>query len=164
MLLAVSLRTSQRTRCFSSTSHSAFTPFIPTLFSEKSIVPALNRVRELDCDGALGHSTAIRLSIHEHQESSSSSPKPASAIEIVNFIGCPGLAASMIQREAHSGCSSLILADCTVAALCSCGSRCTLPGVMGACRFTTGAALQGGAGRLMPAWCLSAAPRGTRGG
>mmetsp|Transcript_86028 Transcript_86028/g.256631 ORF Transcript_86028/g.256631 Transcript_86028/m.256631 type:complete len:217 (-) Transcript_86028:703-1353(-) len=105
MLLPVSRSTSDRTPCFSSIAQSAFTPTAVSSFSEKSIVPALNRARPAAA-AVLGRATDRRRSIHLHQSVRPSSPRLTSAIEMVSLCGCPGFAASMAQRSLHSGCSS----------------------------------------------------------
>mmetsp|Transcript_111314 Transcript_111314/g.315115 ORF Transcript_111314/g.315115 Transcript_111314/m.315115 type:complete len:267 (+) Transcript_111314:1341-2141(+) len=126
MPFPVSRNISVRTACFSSSRHRALAPFALILFSEKSTVLALKRVRPLLRALLNGRSAVRRLSIHWHHSVTSASPNPTSAIESVMRCGCPGFAGSIVQRVAQSGCSSLMEASLWA------GGAAIAPGVSGA--------------------------------
>mmetsp|Transcript_123047 Transcript_123047/g.359202 ORF Transcript_123047/g.359202 Transcript_123047/m.359202 type:complete len:225 (-) Transcript_123047:553-1227(-) len=136
MLLPVKRSTSERTPCFSSVAQSALTPAALSSFSEKSIVPALKRTRPPAPPP--GRAVARRRSIHWHQVTRPSSPSSTSAMEMVSRCGCPGFAASIVQRAAHSGCSSRSFASLSTASAAGPATppapgarRPLLPGVLG---------------------------------
>mmetsp|Transcript_14964 Transcript_14964/g.41392 ORF Transcript_14964/g.41392 Transcript_14964/m.41392 type:complete len:226 (+) Transcript_14964:1200-1877(+) len=106
MSFPVRRSTSDFTPCFSSSAHSAFTPLALSPFSDRSTVPALKRVRPPDGAPLPGRAATRRRSIQRHHSARPSSPRPTSAMEMASRCGCPGFAASMVQRAAHSGCSS----------------------------------------------------------
>mmetsp|Transcript_70978 Transcript_70978/g.140936 ORF Transcript_70978/g.140936 Transcript_70978/m.140936 type:complete len:298 (+) Transcript_70978:1288-2181(+) len=107
IILPVKRRTSQRMPCFSSMRKSAFTPTTPSSFSEKSTLVALKRLRAaLPSPDLSGRSAVRRRSIQAHHLLNPLSPSPISGMETESRCGCPGLAGSIVQRVAQSGCSS----------------------------------------------------------